>query len=75
MTRVILGYTKIILTKVSFDVNLFKLEFSKASKRLLSYEVSQLVNWAKIQFKDSPQLQTYLLEVEQSQDKTNSIMG
>ena len=38
-------YTKAVLKKVSFDVNLFCKELKKAMQRLLPYEIEELKIW------------------------------
>ena len=40
-----LNYYKLILTKVSFDLELFAKEFDKAIKHLLEPEVNELELW------------------------------
>lgn len=57
MSMTMLEYTKLILSKVSFDVKLFKKEFEKAIHKLLPTEIQELVEWIKIEFKDQPVLQ------------------
>lgn len=50
MKESFLEYTKYILEKVSFDIELLKKEYKKALKILKTEEISQLNNW--IQAKD-----------------------
>ena len=45
MARAILDYTKTVLKKVSFDVDLFCKELEKAMKRLLPFEIEELRIW------------------------------
>jgi len=45
MARAILDYTKTVLKKVSFDVELFSKELKKAVKRLLPFEIEELRIW------------------------------
>ena len=45
MARAILDYTKTVLKKVSFDVDLFSKELKKAVKRLLPFEIEELRIW------------------------------
>jgi len=45
MARAMFDYTKTILERVSFDVNLFCKELEKAIERLLPYEVDELKIW------------------------------
>jgi hypothetical protein len=47
MKESFLEYTKYILEKVSFDIELLKKEYKKALKILKTEEVSQLNNWIK----------------------------
>jgi len=56
MARAILDYTKTVLKKVSFDVDLFSKELKKAVKRLLPFEIEELRIWL-LQFTvDRPEL-------------------
>ncbi len=45
MARAMFDYTKTVLERVSFDVNLFCRELQKAIDRLLPYEVEELRIW------------------------------
>ena len=45
MARAIFEYTKTVLKKVSFNVELFCIELEKAVKRLLPYEIEELRIW------------------------------
>lgn len=45
MARAILDYTKTVLKKVSFDVDLFCKELEKAMKKLLPFEIEELRIW------------------------------
>ncbi|MAW65788.1 MAG: hypothetical protein CMD18_06305 [Flavobacteriales bacterium] len=47
MKESFLEYTKYILDKVSFDIELLKKEYEKALKILKTEEVSQLNSWIK----------------------------
>jgi hypothetical protein len=47
MKESFLEYTKYILEKVSFDIELLKKEYKKALKNLKTEEVSQLNSWIK----------------------------
>jgi len=40
-------YAKFILAKVSFDIGLFRKEFTKALKNLLEEERKELVEWVR----------------------------
>ena len=56
MARAILDYSKTVLKKVSFDVELFSKELEKAVKRLLPFEIEELRIWL-LQFTvDKPEL-------------------
>jgi DNA replication protein DnaD len=56
MGRAILDYSKTVLKKVSFDVELFSKELEKAVKRLLPFEIEELRIWL-LQFTvDRPEL-------------------
>ena len=56
MARAILDYSKTVLKKVSFDVELFSKELKKAMKRLLPFEIEELRIWL-VQFTvDRPEL-------------------
>ena len=64
MARAMLDYTKTILEKVSFDVQLFSKELRKASERLLPYEIIELEIWIESLLKQKPQLrQSFELEI------------
>ncbi len=45
-----LAYSKTVLSKMSFDITLFKKELSKAYKNLLEDEVEELIAWVKENF-------------------------
>lgn len=42
-----LEYAKFILAKVSFDINLFRKELTKALKNLIEEEKKELVEWVR----------------------------
>lgn len=63
MPRMIYDYTKSVLEKVSFDVELFMKELKKAVKKLLPYEVEHLRNWLIYFTKENPQLKPCLCYV------------
>ena len=50
MSKKTLEYSKKILSKVSFDMKLFKKELAKAYRNLLEEEIEELVNWVKVNF-------------------------
>jgi len=56
MARAILDYTKTVLRKVSFDVELFSKELKKAVKRLLPFEIEELRIWLLQFTADRPDL-------------------
>ena len=47
MARAMFEYTKTVLKKVSFSVELFTRELQKAVTRLLPYEIEELRLWLK----------------------------
>ncbi len=56
MARAILDYSKTVLKKVSFDVDLFSKELEKAVKRLLPFEIEELRIWLLQFTADRPEL-------------------
>jgi len=54
-------YTKAVLSKVSFDVNLFCKELKKALTRLLPHEIEELRIWINELIKEKPQLNRCLI--------------
>ena len=65
MARAMFEYTKAVLKKVSFDVNLFCKELKKAMKRLLPYEIEELKIWVNKLIKQNPQLNSCLIYFNQ----------
>jgi hypothetical protein len=61
MARAMLEYTKTVLHKVSFDVNLFCKEVEKALKRLLPYEIEELRIFIKALVQKNPELDKCLI--------------
>lgn len=61
MARAMFDYTKAILSKVSFDVNLFCRELQKAMDRLLPYEIEELKIWVDRLILQNPQLDRCLI--------------
>jgi coproporphyrinogen III oxidase-like Fe-S oxidoreductase len=61
MSRAMFEYTKEVLQRVSFDVQLFSKEVQKAVKRLLPYEVQELRIFVENLIKTNPELQPSLL--------------
>ena len=49
-SRKMLEYSKKVLSKVSFDVMLFKKELFKACQNLLEEEIEELMNWVMEKF-------------------------
>jgi hypothetical protein len=49
-SRKMLAYSKNVLSKMSFDVMLFKKELTKACKNLLEEEVEELMSWVMEKF-------------------------
>ncbi|MFT5078696.1 MAG: hypothetical protein ACI825_000781 [Planctomycetota bacterium] len=61
MARAMFDYTKAVLSKVSFDVNLFCKELQKAMDRLLPYEIEELKIWVDELLLQKPQLNQCLI--------------
>lgn len=61
MATAMFDYTKAILAKVSFDVNLFCKELQKALTRLLPHEVEELKIWVNSLLTQKPQLTQCLI--------------
>lgn len=61
MARAMFDYTKAVLKKVSFDVNLFCKELEKALTRLLPYEIEELKIWINSLLVQKPQLNQCLI--------------
>ncbi|MFL1896732.1 hypothetical protein ACJRPK_13585 [Aquimarina sp. 2-A2] len=61
MARAMFDYTKTVLDKVSFDVNLFTKEVIKAMKRLLPHEIDELKIWIQSLALNRPELQPCLV--------------
>tara|TARA_R110001583_G_scaffold335_6_gene3051 strand:+ start:3846 stop:4058 length:213 start_codon:yes stop_codon:yes gene_type:complete len=64
MARAMFEYTKTILEKVSFNLELFKKELEKAFERLLPYEVKELYFWLREFTQNKPDLHKCLSIVE-----------
>ena len=60
MARAIFDYTKTVLKKVSFDVDLFCKELQKAMKRLLPFEIEELRLWLMQFTANKPELHVSL---------------
>ena len=61
MARAMYDYTKSVLNKVSFDVNLFCIELKKALTRLLPHEIVELKIWLNVLIEKKPQLNQCLI--------------
>ncbi|WP_044403739.1 hypothetical protein [Lacinutrix sp. Hel_I_90] len=61
MARAMFEYTKTILSKVSFDVNLFCKEVQKALQRLLPYEIEELKIYIESLVSQNPNLNQCLI--------------
>ncbi|MFT7071376.1 hypothetical protein [Patiriisocius sp. Uisw_017] len=61
MARAMFDYSKAVLVKVSFDVNLFCKELKKAISRLLPYEIEELKIWIDSLILKNPQLNKCLI--------------
>lgn len=61
MARAMFDYTKTVLSKVSFDVNLFCKELQKAMQRLLPYEIEELKLWIDSLVRKNPELSQCLV--------------
>jgi hypothetical protein len=61
MARAMFDYTKAVLTKVSFDVNLFCKELKKALTRLLPHEIEELKIWVNGLIQKNPELNQCLI--------------
>jgi hypothetical protein len=65
MARAMFDYTKAVLNKVSFDVNLFCKELKKAMKRLLPHEIEELRIWINALLLQNPQLNQCLIYLKE----------
>ena len=61
MARAMFEYTKTVLRKVSFDVNLFCKEVEKAMSRLLPYEIEELKVFVDSLIRQNPELNQCLI--------------
>jgi hypothetical protein len=64
MARAMFEYTKTVLEKVSFNLELFKKELEKAVNRLLPYEVKELYFWLREFTQNKPDLYNCLILIE-----------
>lgn len=60
MARAMFEYTKTVLSKVSFNSDLFCKELEKALDRLLPYEIDELTIWLKQFTANKPELYSCL---------------
>lgn len=58
-------YTKTVLKKVSFSVDLFTRELQKAVSRLLPYEIDELRVWLEAYTEKKPELSACLAIIKQ----------
>lgn len=61
MSRAMFDYTKTVLDKVSFDVNLFCKELQKALKSLLPAEIEELKLFVDSLIRQKPELNQCLI--------------
>ena len=61
MARAMFEYTKTVLKKVSFNIELFSIELKKAVKRLLPHEIEELKIWLKNYINEKPELNVCLV--------------
>ncbi len=61
MARAMYEYTKIVLSKVSFDATLFCKEVQKAARRLLPYELEELKIFIQTLINQNPELNQCLI--------------
>jgi len=60
IVRPMFHYTKSVLEKVSFDVQLFKKELKKAIQSLLPYELEELRKWLLQFTNEKPELKPFV---------------
>lgn len=60
MARAMFEYTKTVLSKVSFNADLFCKELEKSLQRLLPYEIQELIIWLKEFTANKPELFVYM---------------
>jgi hypothetical protein len=65
MARAMFDYTKAVLKKVSFDVNLFCKELQKALNRLLPHEIEELRIWINSLLAKNPELNQCLIYLKE----------
>ncbi len=72
MARAMFEYTKTILEKVSFSVDLFTRELQKALIRLLPYEIEELRHWLESYTKQKPELVVCMAIINKPEDFSNT---
>jgi len=65
MARAMFEYTKTVLKKVSFNVDLFCKELDKAFTRLLPYEIAELRIWLQDFTANKPELTVCFTHLKQ----------
>lgn len=65
--KTMLEYSKLILQKVSFDVQLFHKELGKALVHLCETEIRELENWLRVNFAPQMAVVPEPLRLEQNQ--------
>jgi DNA replication protein DnaD len=60
MARAMFEYTKTVLSKVSFNSELFCKELEKSLQRLLPYEIQEIIIWLKEFTANKPELFVYM---------------
>lgn len=63
MARAMFEYTKEVLKKVSFSVDLFCKELEKALKTLLPYEIEELLIWVNQYTSNKPELRVCMSRI------------
>ena len=64
MARAMFEYTKTVLEKVSFSIELFTRELQKALSRLLPFEIDELRLWLIKFTKEKPELSICLTIID-----------
>lgn len=65
MARAMFEYTKTVLKKVSFNVDLFCKELEKAIERLLPHEIAELKIWLQDFTANKPELTVCFVHYKQ----------
>jgi hypothetical protein len=69
--RAMFEYTKTLLKKVSFNLELFEKEYEKAKARLLPYEIDELNIYLKENFSNNNVVGDFVIEID-NKIKANS---